>query len=41
MYTTLLFLFDFCGFSANFSLLWLTVMNYKSHELNTTLCPHQ
>lgn len=41
MYTAMLFLLQFCGFSANFSMLWLTVMNYKSHERNTTPIPHQ
>lgn len=40
MYTAMFFL-QFCGFSANFSMLWLTVMNCKSHERNTTPTPHQ
>lgn len=35
MYTALLFFLQLCGFSANFSSLWLTVMNYKSHERYT------
>lgn len=41
MYTALLFLLQLCGFSANFLLLWLTVINCKSHELDTTPAPHQ
>lgn len=40
MYTALLFLLQFCGLPAILSMLWLTVMNYKSHECNTTLTPH-
>lgn len=40
MCTAKLFL-QFCGLSANFSMLWLTVMNYRLHERNTTPTPHQ